>query len=232
MRPKTAFLFILPFLLFVCPMAFSQTLNIHITDGGWYDSTGFHNPAITNRVAGDVRGPGCISHCTDDVRDFFVFDLSGVTQPIVSAKLAAYVPAPPQVGYSSPDPSENYELHDVVTPLGTLVAGTGGLAAWNDLGTGVVYGSRSMTAADMGLVVEIDLNSASIAALNSNHGLFGIGGSITTLDNLANNEYTFGVTNSDQVAELRLTLAPEPCTLLLLGIGAISFFGSRRKRTR
>ena len=39
-----------------------------------------------------------------------------------------------------------------------------------------------MTAADMGSVVEITLNSAAIAALDAATGLIGIGGSLTTLD--------------------------------------------------
>ena len=48
-----------------------------------------------------------------------------------------------------------------------------------------------MTAADNGSVVEITLNSSAIAALDAATGLIGIGGSLTTLDGLANDEHTF-----------------------------------------
>jgi hypothetical protein len=73
-----------------------------------------------------------------------------------------------------------------------------------------------MTAADNGSVVEINLNSAAIAALDAATGLIGIGGSLTTLDGLANNEYTFGWTNNEtETTQLRLTLVPEPSSVLL-----------------
>jgi len=59
------------------------------------------------------------------------------------------------------------------------------------LGDGTIYGSRLMPAADQGNVVEIDLTSSAIAALNLNHSLLGMGGSLTTLDALANTEIVF-----------------------------------------
>jgi hypothetical protein len=126
------------------------------------------------------------------------------------------------------------KLHDVVTPFDALSNTTGGVAAWNDLGTGVVYGSRTMTAADKGSVVEITLNSSAIAALNAATGLIGIGGSLTTLDGAANDKIVFGGTGfSDtfppDMSQLRLTLVPEPSTLFLLAIGAVSLLGRRRR---
>ena len=210
-----------------CPSATAQTVVIPHTDRGQYSNTGFHNPSNPNYVVGG-------DSFSSVYNNFFVFDLSGVTQPIASAKLALYVPsALAGPGYNSPDASENYELHDVSTSISTLVAGTGGVPAHTDLGSGVVYGSRTMTAADMGNVVEVTLNAAAIAALDSATGLIGIGGSLTTLDGVANSEFTFGSSGSvGDTTELRLTLAPEPSALLLLGIGAISLLGTRRKTTR
>ena len=65
------------------------------------------------------------------------------------------------------------------------------------------------------------------------HGLIAIGGSLTTLDGLANDEYTFGLmlATTQTLRELRLTLVPEPSTLLLLGIGAISLLGYRKAKS-
>ena len=47
--------------------------------------------------------------------------------------------------YLGTDPSETFTLYDVSTPLGSLSAGTGGVAAFNDLGTGTVFGSATLT---------------------------------------------------------------------------------------
>jgi hypothetical protein len=220
--PVTLFVFVL-----VCPLA-AQTVVIPHTDRGWYDPSGSHDSFNMNYVVGDWRGGGGYN----DSRNFFVFDLSSVVTPIGSARLELFVPGPPNPGYSSPNPSENYELHDVTTPIATLVAGTGGIAAHTDLGSGVVYGSRTMTAADNSSVVEITLNAAAISALDSATGLIAIGGLLTTLDGLANNEYTFGWTNNEtETTQLRLTLVPEPSSGLrcLAAIFAILMLRSRSR---
>jgi hypothetical protein len=81
-----------------------------------------------------------------------------------------------QKGYTSADESENYVVKDVLTPISNLVGGVGGVATHADLGSGVVYGSRPMTDADNGSVVEIQLNEAAIAASNAETGLIALGG--------------------------------------------------------
>jgi large repetitive protein len=221
-----------------CQLVSAQTVVIPHTDRGWYRSSGTHLTFNLNYFAGDDRGPGCNAPCLNDYRNFFVFDLSSVVTPIASAKLAVYLPnSPAQLGpgYISGDPSENYELHDVVTSIATLLDGTGGVAAHADLGNGVVYGSRSMTEADIGNMVEITLNSAAIAALDAATGLIGIGGSLTTLDAVANSELVFTWSNTGNTAtpntELRLTLVPEPSSLFLY-LAGIFATQLRRKCTR
>jgi hypothetical protein len=138
------------FLLIVKDFSSAETMVINYTDRGWYTPEGLHRPVNTNYLVGDNRGGGCTTSetCKDDFRNFFVFDLSGVTKAVGPATFALWLPLPS--GYQSADTSENYELHDVVTPIATLVAGTGGVAAHADLGSGVVYGSRTMTDRDMG----------------------------------------------------------------------------------
>jgi hypothetical protein len=89
-----------------------------------------------------------------------------------------------------------------------------------------------MSNTDNGNVVEITLNSSAIDAMNSSHGIFALGGSIKTLNDLPDLECTFGYTsNGTEITQLRLTLIPEPSTLLLLGIGAFSLLGYRKAKS-
>jgi hypothetical protein len=228
MQRKIAFGIPFSILLFILVsglVASAQTVAIVYTDRGWYSSDGFHDPSNTNYIAGDFTDPtGSHEH-----RNFFVFDLSSIAKPIASATLTLLDPL-----YVSDDPSENYELHDVVTPIPSLIAGTGGLAAFNDLGSGVVYGSRTMTAADKGTVVNIPLNSSAIDAMNNATGPFAMGGSITTLDSITSDEFAFGfsdILSVDFGGALQLTLAPEPTSAALIAFAAM-IFGVQRSRKR
>lgn len=216
----------------------AQTVLLSATNRGYYDNTGGRSPqsATSNYSAGDARGLPPCGQCTNDIRNFFVFDLSGVTQPILSAQLELFMPGPPTPGWinSTSSGSEGYELHDVVTPIANLLDGTGGVANHADLGSGVVYGSRTMTPDDMGTVVIIPLNAASIAALDAATGLFGFGGSVTTLDGTASTELVFTNTGSQlpiETTQLRLTVVPEPATLIL-SLAGIFFLPMRGNRKR
>jgi hypothetical protein len=231
-------LFILLIGLLSSQSVFGQDIVINWTDRGWYNDLGTHDPNNDNYSVGDVRGRVCGGsiYCSNDLHNFFVFNLSSVTKTIASAKLALA-----QGSYISDDPSETYEMHDVTTSITTLRAGSSGnatgIATWNDLGTGIVYGSFEFTPknpVDRGAVFEIPLNVSAIAAMNANHGLFAIGGRLTSLDDLTTSEQMFAQTGGvlgNSTTQLRITYVPEPSTLFLLAIGAISLFG-RRKRQR
>jgi len=213
----------------------AETVILQYKDRGNYTPAGEHVPILENYIVGDSHYFHCYP-CANDIRNFFVYDLSNVSQPIALAWLILYVPEELPTAkvfpFSSPDGQEDYELHDVVTPIAALRDGTAGVAAHADLGEGVVYGGRTITAADIGKAVYIPLNSSAIEAMNATHGLFAIGGSITSLDSLVDDEYAFGWTGRGRADETRLllTLVPEPSTLLLLGIGAISLIGYRKAK--
>jgi hypothetical protein len=227
--------------LAACSLGSAEIWWVSDLDRGWYSELGVHIPDNDNYAVGDLHGRACsTSDCFSDLRNFFVFDLSLIPKPIQSAKLVLNVHGTlPIPGYFSNDPSETYELHDVITPIATLLDGTGGLAAHADLGSGVVYGSRIFTSADVfegggSNVVEIQLNSSAINAMNGAHGgRFALGGSVTTLDDKLNAEYVFAYsfTAYNGISYLELSLVPEPSTLLLLGIGAISLLGYRKARS-
>ncbi len=112
------------------------------------------------------------------LRDFFVFNLSGVSGMIVSATLNLYVPNKPPdsgPGYVSFEASEPYQLTSSSTSVADIVQIYGpdsakGLSIFNTLGTGTVFASTTVTAADDGTTLHLTLNAAGLAFLNSNEG--------------------------------------------------------------
>lgn len=196
--------------------AFAQSITLNAIDSGWYSSGGFHSPTIENYVVGR-RGPL-------DYNNFFVFDLSGVEKPIASAFLRISNPAD---GYQSPDPTEAYTLFNVSTPVSTLKAGGFPLTdIYTDLGSGISFGSQTISAQDNNSVVTIALNATGVASLNSaRSGLYAIGGSITTISGL-DTQSVFQSTGFGDTRQLIITPVPatvsEPANSPLV---AFSFLG-------
>ncbi len=226
--------------LLVCVAAQNAAaVTIDATDRGWYGDNGDHRPAILNYLAGDCRGATCqagLNVGADEFRNFFVFDVSGVTAPIVAATLrlhntAGTAPFLDRNGFFSDEGSETYLVNEVSTSIASLVAGTGGVAAFGDLGSGTSFGSITATSAINGTFVEIDLNGAAIAALNLASGLFAFGGALTTLNGTADEETFFAFSDAGNLSDtqLELTLVPEPSTVLLLAAG-IALLGALRTR--
>jgi large repetitive protein len=180
--------------------AIAATTTLNTTDSGWYDNTGFHNPSNQNYFTGDNSG--------SELRSFFTFDLSSIAPTVTSATLRLYNQA--GVGYVSPNASETFNLFDVTTPIASLTAGTGGVGAFADLGMGISYGTRVVSAADNGTTIEFTLNAAAIAAINAAAGSsFALGGALSTLDGVANTEAVFRFSqNPPFIRELVLNNSP------------------------
>ena len=131
--------------------------------------------------------------------------------------------------YLSDDPTETYTNYDVSTPIASLIDGTGGVGAWDDLGSGTVYGDVVVSAADNGTFISIFLNAAAIADANAAAGgLFAIGGAVTTLG--GDTEIIFGLSGGGNASDTQLIVkVPEPGTLTVL---AAMGLGVRRRRRR
>jgi hypothetical protein len=159
-----------------------NTITLNAADTGWYDSTGYHDPGNTNYFVGDYDYYGLY-------RNWFTFNLPTLTAPIISAQLKVNT-----YDYNSPQPNETYQLRDVTTAVPTLTAGGSGLTGiYADLGDGAIYGSQPYSNADDNLIRTIDLNAAAISTLTAKSGqAFALGGLLTTLDTLSNEEYVFG----------------------------------------
>lgn len=199
-------------------------------DSGWYAENGVHgdvflvgnDPLNTNYIAG--RDAGIQYH------DFFVFDLSAVSGTVTSATLELF----------TADISSNgvYKNFDVTTSIASLVAGTGGTAAFTDLNDGSAFGAIFVTTAQSNTVISITLNAAAIAAIQGSlGGMFAIGGNYLGDGPFA--DYTFGFSgdfDGDVDVRNRLILdgvstsVPDGgLTISLLG-GALMALGALRRK--
>ncbi|MBS1828438.1 MAG: BACON domain-containing protein [Acidobacteria bacterium] len=195
-------------LLFLGSLGQAATTTVPAASFGFYHNNGTFTSS-TNHAIGYYTGnpPG-------ELRNFFTFNLTGLAGKITAAKLRAFNPAS---GFSSPDPTETYTLFDVSTPLNTLTTLTGGTAAFSDLGSGTQLGSVTVSNSANGTIVEVNLNAAGIAYLNSVNGTIAIGGAITTLTSGGQSERLFNSASGVMVRELVVTYndAPVPCTFAL-----------------
>lgn len=152
----------------------STTLGM--ADQGWYSQSGAHDITNQNYIVGS-----CTS-CSDagEFRNWFVFDIANLNSTVSSLSLRLF-------SFDVTLSSGNYYLNDVTTPLASLTGGTAGLAAWNDLGTGLSYGFQFyQSATDSNQFVDIPLNGSAIAGLNAaiagGASQWAIGGAFATGD--------------------------------------------------
>ena len=195
---------------------------------GWYDEHGYHWDQNSSYFVGE-------GSYGDEYRNFFSFDLSSIAGTIQTATLRAYNMSD---GFDSVDPTETWTLYDVESSNESLVTSSPyydpeGLAVFDYLGAGVVYGSRIVSAADAASQISVDLNAAALLALNSTTNYFAIGGAITTLGT-GSPETIFKNSHNYPWVELELTVNPVPApgTALLLGSALMGILGSARVRSK
>jgi hypothetical protein len=175
------------------------TLNPGGYNQGWWSGTYANSAGNTNYFVGVIN-------VTNKLNDFFTFNISGLAgQTVTSADLRVYT-----YGINSPG-NLNYYLYDVSTNAATLnyTAGTNA-AIYTDLGSGVKYGTFTISPSEAYSTITLNLDAAAIANLNSAIGAsstyFSIGGTVTPV--------------------------PEPCTLILLGSGLVGLAAFRKRHKR
>lgn len=202
-----------------CAAAQAATTTLTWIDSGAYTAAGFHNPANTNYLAGNCVDPWCQT-AQGDFRNFFVFNTAPLAGTVTSGILRLRNGFVPVDGV--------YSVFDVTTPVTSLLAGGTGLAnIYDDLGSGILYGSTPVVSTDVTgpAFVDVVLNAAAIAAINASNGLFALGG------NFDSTMFAFGGTNTDERRQLILKTndVPEPSSVALCALG-VGLVGAARRR--
>jgi hypothetical protein len=183
------------------------TQAVTFADEGWYFQNGTHDTNNTNYIVGQCTSCGL----SGEYRNWFAINLAGITAPVTSLALTLY-------SYDVTLTSGNYYLNDFTGSVSSLIGGTGGVAAFNDLGTGTNYGFHFYQAAQSNTFQSIALDSAAIdslnAAIRSGASQWALGGSFSAGD-----------------VPLPPPPVPEPETyaLMLLGLGALGIAARRRR---
>lgn len=154
-------------------------------------------------------------------RSFFVFDLSGITEAVTSAEF--HFTTRPISGAAT------LELFDFIgnqneLSRGRLAGDPAGISIFNDIGTGVSYGSLTTSNS----ISIVSLNAAAISAINNSSGsgnfVFGLAVSSGAIGNSSS-----GANNITQLV-LNANPIPVPAGLWLFGSALIGLAGIKYKK--
>jgi hypothetical protein len=241
MKPGTLMLVVLTLLLGRVEHARAGYVTVTGSNVGSYYAGGFYSSDSTY-VAG-IISPA--PNTQGQVEDYFVFDLTSVTDYVTSAKLVLYNP---DGGYASPNPTQDFSVTGISVPIPDLLAHTsnyfgsiGVLDPHNSLYYGVYYGSTSMSTADNGQFVTIDLAGQAIVGLNAARGeKIALGGEVTDLHQVwLGNRYsddpvflgasdpalTSLVITTSQTPPTSPATVPGPANLTMLGVASVTLAG-------
>ena len=158
------------------------------------------------------------------------FDTSGLTGTITAATVRYFLPEDTFFSWTG---SETFRVYDVTTSASALSAfNIGATSIYNDLGSGTLFGSTTITASLEGGYVDVALNSNFLSYINgSAPDIFSLGGALTSAI-FGESAYIFSGTGDPTDGRTQLLLwgaspaqgnvaVPEPSTYGLIGAAAL-----------
>ncbi len=189
--------------------------------GWWNNKDPNTNPTNSNYFVGRD-----LVDRDEEFRNYFSFDLSGVTSTVVSARL--------EVRRFTSREGGIYQLFDVSTSAEDLARRLiVDLDVFNDLGTGTTYGTFNIGAGESEDLLSFTLNDAALFDINASLGSFFSIGGVSV-----NSVSLFLFSSSEGIQRLTLETediiqVPEPTTVGLFGLGlaGLGVLSRRRKRS-
>ncbi len=138
-------------------------LTFNAIERGWFAETGAHSAELRNTSAGIAGDLGLL-------RTFMIFDLTPLEDSITEATLHLELEA-----YLSPGEQETFVVSSVAVPARAMTmtyrpGAAAGKTIFEALGSGVEYGRASVTAGDVGRVIEVSLNAEAMVEMQASAG--------------------------------------------------------------
>ncbi len=180
-------------------------------------------------------------------RNYFIFDLAGITTPVASAKLKLFLPGGPSMvsGFISSEPTEDYRISGSPFPSTAYATAFGGgapgpllSAMFPTMGAGPAYGLKTISGDASGTDIEIDLSIAAILDINASLGsMFLITGRLSDIHPAAPgtppSELVFAYTDIPDplipFPRLELTFVPAPGACVPLAVAGMALLIRRRR---
>ncbi len=197
------------------------SISLTPIDRGWFRADGLHTANQNNTFTGTFGGQG--------YRSFYAFDVDNIggnwNQATINIDLDLYF---------NGDATESFEIFAVFSPAASVTAGhlagsAAGQAIYNDLGTGVSYGTGTVTAASVGSTLSFVLNAAAVADINAARGGQWIFSIVHTSGNGGNQGIRFGTNGAWDAGTTSGASIPEPTQTALLAIALLALGRGRRR---
>lgn len=217
-------------------------ITLNAVNRGWFRSDGRHITDNENTFSGFAS--------SRRYHSFFVFDLDSLAGTVDSATLHLELEQ-----YTSFNSTLTFDLFDVSATAAALDAtyiqpDATGTAIHNDLGSGSIYATTTVSSSNVGTVLNIPLNTLATSAIEGQLGsMFAIGLSVQGPNSSPDYSLRFGDDDVLETIQLELSITPpviiedpppvgstpalpEPCGLMLWTSFQCWFLFHRRVRSR